>query len=125
MTTIIKYVAWNAMIIGALILSTIFNFNGMLFLLSIFFAFESFIYALTVFLQSNESIKTIILKSKDNLKVWKVPFEVIFVIIAFYLNQKFIGMCMMITLFAYIYLVALVKEWSDKAPSENNSNTTE
>ena len=107
---LIRYFAWNALLIGSLVLSTVFKFDTGITVLGVFFGFEASMYLLTCF-NNEEGLKKIAGKTQETFKIYKIPFEVAFICLAFYLKHYFIGICMFATFWAWIYLFAATAKY--------------
>ena len=117
MEGVIKYFAWNAMLVGTLVLSSVFRFDVMITILGWYFGIEAGIYFI-VALISSDCKKEFFEKNKDQFKVYKCFFEPIYIIIAFYLGHSYIGICMAITFFGYVFLLASIKSIIKKNENE-------
>lgn len=104
----LQYAAWNGMVVGALILSTIFKLSIMQVVVAWFFGLEAVFYVL--FCASENLRKELYAKTPSLRKFYKLFTEVLFIGIAFLLKQYFVASCMIITYFGYVYLYAGYKE---------------
>lgn len=127
MEGIIKYFAWNAMLVGTLILSSVFHFDVMIVILGWYFGIEAGFYFIAALILPAGK-KEFFEKNKDQFKIYKCFFEPFYVGIAFYLGHNYIAICMAITFFGYVYLLAsmkqLLKKNEDRAASNNGFNST-
>jgi hypothetical protein len=109
------------MLIGTLVLSSIFKFDIMITLLGVYFGIEAFIYFLLVIFFSIMDKKSFYTKSGELFKGYTFLFEPIFVAVAFYLEHYFMGICMTISLFGFLFLFAGYKEYlSNKEGSDED-----
>lgn len=113
MNKVMKYLSWNAMIIGSLVLASVFNIKAFIVVLTVFFSIEALTCATIVFTWDQQKDDT---KAKLNgligNRFWTIPFEIGFAYLAFYLNHSYIGTCMVITLSAYVYILFALMEWN-------------
>jgi hypothetical protein len=126
MEGVIKYFAWNAMLVGTLVLSSVFKFDVMITILGWYFGIEAAIYFIAALI-SPAGKKELFEKNKDQFKIYKCFFEPLYVIIAFCLGHNYIAICMAVTFFGYIYLLASMKyilKNENRAASNNGFNST-
>jgi len=109
MASVIRYFAWNAIVIGGLVLATVFNVKAVISILEVFFALEALLYIFFCF--SGDKVLKKLAEANNAFKVYKIPFEMLFVALAFYLKHYFIGICMSATFFAYIFLFASTAQY--------------
>ena len=127
MEGVIKYFAWNAMLVGALILSSVFKFDVMITILGWYFGIEAAIYFIAALI-SPAGKREFFEKNKDQFKIYKCFFEPVYITIAFLLCHNYIAICMTVTFFGYVYLLAnmkqILKKNEDRAASNNGFNST-
>ena len=114
----LRYFAWNGVTMGTLILSSVFNWHFGIVLCGIFFGFE----ASMMFIVNMYPEKTLgeLWTKLEDASAWtgmwyKIPSEVLFIMVAFYLKHNYIGIAMVITFFCWLYLWARKIEHDKRA----------
>ncbi len=103
--SVMKYVAWNAMVVGTVTLATVYNVEPILAIANWFFGIEAALYLITVFLSTNDDFWESMLKKPETLEPWKAAVEPIWIVYMFNLGHVFNGVCMAFTALAYTYVV--------------------
>lgn len=125
MDKLIRYFAWNAMLVGSLILATIFNINTIVKVLTVFFAFESCMYAVVVIFAQSKIMEDGIFKmySRGAFAAYKLALEPVYIFTAFALGHKAISVCMFITMCAYIYTWATAINLKKERDGEQHNSS--
>lgn len=124
MDKVARYIAWNMMMTGSLVLASIFKLNALITILSVFFVFEALVNAVAILFIRDKKIVDLLKKMHTDgaFKLYKVLMEPVYIIVAFTLGYPAIGACMFFTACAYCYqwatIVGLMKE-------EGKSDTSE
>lgn len=114
-----KYFAWNAMVVGTLVLSSIFKFDIMITILGWFFGIEAAVYFAAVLISNKEQDK-FANRNKHKLETYKCFFEPIYIFVAFWLGHNYIAICMFVSFLGYVYLLFHVKQIL-KSTTENKA----
>ena len=104
MIALAKYFLWNGVLMGTIILSTVFKLEFMLTIMTWLIGIETFFYIVACG-SGDETKRTIFAKAKDGFKPWKVPFEVIYMAVVFGLGHPIIGTFMFVSCGCYVYLL--------------------
>jgi hypothetical protein len=118
MEKIVKYFAWNAIVVGTLVLSSVFNWHTGIVLCGIFFGIEAATYFIAAMFPE-EKLSDLFPKINYSFRAWRLPFEALWIGLAFYLDHPIIGICMTITLFGFILL------WAKCVSFEKSGKTKE
>jgi len=116
MGKVIRYFAWNAMTVGTFILSSIFHWHTGIVLCGIYFGIEAACYFL-INLFPVDKLDDLWPKLDRAFKAYTVPFELLWIALAFYLGHNVIGVCMVITFAGYVELWVKKDDYDKKKKS--------
>lgn len=102
--SVLKYVAFNAMLAVTVTLATVYKIDIILAVANWVYGIEAAFYMLAVLVSGGDKFWESILKKPDTLVPWKALVEPGWVLYMFSLGHVFNGVCMTFTALAYAYL---------------------